>query len=177
MPKVKFVFANREAAKIYKNMPPKKGSAEAACVDLMATDYVTIFPNSTAMVPTGIRVELPKRFELQIRARSGLARDKKIMLANGIGTVDADYRGEIMAILYNGDRYNNFEIKPGDRICQATIRRVPDFDFELVEELSDTVRGENGFGSTGFDNAVDYDDLSEEEQKQVDKCLGLDEED
>ena len=97
------------------------------------------------MIPLGFAVELPIGYEMQIRGRSGLAA-KGIDV--GLGTVDCDYRGEVMACVINNSK-NDFTVANGDRICQCAVRAVPEFTIDIVEELSKTERGENGFGHTG----------------------------
>ncbi|MFP4407438.1 MAG: dUTP diphosphatase [Spirochaetaceae bacterium] len=101
-----------------------------------------------ALVPTGIRVELPPGYEAQIRPRSGLAAREGVTLLNTPGTIDADYRGEIKAILVNLSD-SRVTITPGMRIAQMVIAPVSRARFEQVETLAETVRGEGGFGSTG----------------------------
>jgi dUTP pyrophosphatase len=105
-------------------------------------------PGARALVPTGLSVELPEGHEWQIRARSGLALRHGLALANGIGTVDADYRGEVGVILVNlGARA--IRIAHGDRIAQAVLAPVLQAAFEQVDTLSQSARGMGGFGSTG----------------------------
>ncbi|GHU61165.1 deoxyuridine 5'-triphosphate nucleotidohydrolase [Clostridia bacterium] len=109
---------------------------------------IVIAPGKRAVVPTGLRIELPQGFEAQIRARSGLAAKHGIALVNGIGTIDSDYRGEIGVILINlGEE--EFAVNDGDRIAQMVIARYARTSFEIAGSLADTERGEGGFGSTG----------------------------
>ena len=99
-------------------------------------------------IPLGFKVEIPDGYELQIRMRSGLARDYGLIMSNGIGTIDRGYRGEVKALITSlGNR--NFIINPGDRIVQCKIAIVPKFKLVTVNELSSTERNEGGFGSTG----------------------------
>lgn len=119
-------------------------------MDLMAAvdETLTIKRNQIGLVPTGLSIALPVGFEFQVRPRSGLALRHGIAVLNSPGTVDADYRGEIKIILANlgtGD----FTINRGDRIAQIVLARVEYFDWQSVEELPDTLRGEGGFGHTG----------------------------
>ena len=103
------------------------------------------------MVSTGLAMALPAGFEAQIRARSGLAR-RGLIIPNGPGTIDADYRGEIKVLLLNLSAEDPFDIEQGERIAQMVIQRVPEVIFEEVEDLDalgKTSRGEGGFGSTG----------------------------
>lgn len=105
-------------------------------------------PMARALVPTGLRVAVPAGYELQIRARSGLALNHGICLANGIGTVDSDYRGPLGVILINlGDA--PFVIAHGARIAQGVLASVAQAQIVAVAQLSDTARGQGGFGSTG----------------------------
>lgn len=126
-----------------------KGSAGSDLYAYLPQGAVSISPGGTALIKTGIAVEVPIGIEMQIRARSGLALSHGIMLANGIGTVDSDYRGEIGVILYNAGS-NPFNIQHGMRIAQAVFAR---YDYPVmvnVKELSETARGTKGFGSTGI---------------------------
>lgn len=101
-----------------------------------------------ALIPTGLYFEVPEGYEAQVRARSGLAIKHGIGLVNGIGTVDADYRGEIRVPLINWSN-EDFVINDGDRIGQVIITSYEKVELEAAEELSDTERGEGGFGHTG----------------------------
>ncbi len=110
---------------------------------------VVIEPGKRALVPTGLFMEIPAGFEVQIRARSGLAVKYGVGLTNGIGTIDSDYRGEIKVALINwGD--DAFTVNNGDRIAQMVVCRYEKAELELAEELSDTERGSGGFGHTGI---------------------------
>ena len=100
------------------------------------------------LIPTGIYIELPAGFEAQIRPRSGLAAKHGITVTNSPGTIDADYRGEIKVSLVNVSR-DRFVLNPGERIAQMVIARYEKIEWEDVEVLSETQRGEGGFGSTG----------------------------
>lgn len=126
----------------------KKGSNGASGFDLVSTVDTDIFPNRKASIPTGIYIELPHGYELQVRSRSGISFKNEAILLNGIGTIDSDYRGEIKVPLKNLG-YKAFQIKKGDRIAQAVITKLPEIELIEVEELEDTERGNNGFGSTG----------------------------
>lgn len=129
---------------------PSYGTIHSAGLDLLAAidTAVTLKPLERTLIPTGIAVALPDGFELQIRARSGLARKNGIGLVNGIGTIDADYRGEIGVLIIN---YSNedFVIERGMRIAQAVLARYERIVWEPVSELEETARGVGGFGSTG----------------------------
>ena len=102
-----------------------------------------------ALVPTGIYIELPRGFEAQVRARSGLSIKHGITMVNGIGTVDSDYRGELKVPIINLGQ-EEFVIEDGMRIAQMVITKYQKVDFELVECLEDTERGAGGFGHSGL---------------------------
>ena len=99
-------------------------------------------------MPTGLYVEIPEGYEIQVRPRSGLAAKYGISVANAPGTIDPDYRGEIKVILVNLSN-EVFELKPGERIAQLVVAQFTRIEWESVEQLSDTERGAGGFGSTG----------------------------
>ena len=131
---------------------PAYATEGSAGVDLRANidEPVTIAPLRRVIVPTGLRIALPKGTEAQVRPRSGLAAKHGITVLNTPGTIDADYRGEVGVILVNlSDR--EFVVNPGERIAQMILARYERFDWEVVEELDDTVRGEGGLGSTGIE--------------------------
>jgi dUTP pyrophosphatase len=130
---------------------PEYKTKGASGIDLMANleDTVVLEPMERFMVPTGLFVEIPEGYEAQIRGRSGLAAKNGITLANGVGTIDSDYRGEIKVILINLGK-ESFEIKHGDRIAQMILARYEKIEFSLVDTLEDTHRGSGGFGHTGL---------------------------
>lgn len=109
---------------------------------------MTLQPMQRALVPTGLRVQLPQGYEMQLRPRSGLALKHGITLLNTPGTIDADYRGEIGVIMVNLSA-EPFVINDGDRICQMVVTRYSHVAWEPSETLDDTARGEGGFGHTG----------------------------
>ena len=110
---------------------------------------ITLKPLERVLVPTGIKIEIPVEYEAQIRARSGLSVKHGITLINAIGTVDADYRGEVGVIMFNSTN-EVFEIRESDRIAQFCLKKVLDIQFEEVETVSTlTDRGKKGYGSTG----------------------------
>ncbi len=127
---------------------PKYQTSGAVGFDLRAVENVSIPSGETRLVGTGLAVELPHGYELQIRPRSGLALKHSITVLNSPGTVDNDYRGEIKVLLINHGK-SDFQISKGDRIAQAVVNRVELVDIVQVEELSETQRGDKGFGSTG----------------------------
>ena len=132
------------------NELPEYGTELAAGVDLRANilNKINLKPLERILVPTGLFIELPEGYEAQIRPRSGLAIKKGITVLNTPGTIDADYRGEIMVILINLSN-ENVDINNGDRICQMVINRHEKAHFEEVIELNETKRGKGGFGHTG----------------------------
>lgn len=132
------------------NKLPEYGTELAAGVDLRAytKKKISLKPLERTMVPTGLFIELPEGYEAQIRPRSGLAIKKGITVLNTPGTIDADYRGEIMVILINLSNEKR-EIHNGDRICQMVINRHEKASFEEVKVLKETKRGKGGFGHTG----------------------------
>ena len=130
---------------------PTYGSEFAAGADLYACldAPVTIEPHKTFLVPTGLSMELPVGWAGMVHARSGMATKRDLAPANKVGVIDCDYRGEIMVSLHNhGCKPQTVE--PGERFAQLVIMPYLTAQFLEAEELSDTVRGEGGFGSTGF---------------------------
>ena len=133
------------------NQPlPEYATPQSAGVDLRANinEPVELKPLSRALIPTGLHIALPEGYEAQIRPRSGLAIKKGITCLNTPGTIDADYRGEVGVILINLSA-EPFIVNPGERIAQMIINKFEQAEFELVEELDETERGEGGFGNTG----------------------------
>ena len=110
---------------------------------------VTLKPGDIQNFGTGVSVELPEGYELQVRSRSGLAFKSHISLLNGIGTIDSDYRGEIGVILKNFSD-QDFVVEPGMRIAQGVVAKYERVNWEEVTELSETDRAKGGFGSTGL---------------------------
>ena len=131
---------------------PSYQSAHAAGLDMVAGvpegQPVRLKPGARALIPTGFALELPVGFEAQVRPRSGLAIKHGVTLLNSPGTVDADYRGELMVILVNHGR-EPFIVRRGDRIAQLVIAPVASVEIAAVEDLGATERGQGGFGSTG----------------------------
>jgi dUTP pyrophosphatase len=129
---------------------PRYASEEAAGLDLCSIEEISLQPLERRLVPTGLRVVIPKGFEAQIRPRSGLALKKGIGMVNAPGTIDSDYRGEIGVILINlgGD---TVKLDKGERIAQLVVCPVSRATLEVVPSVSayETARGEGGFGSTG----------------------------
>ncbi len=129
---------------------PAYSTKDSSGMDIRAAlmEDMVIESGGIAMVPTNLAVELPKGFEIQVRPRSGLAAEHGVTVLNTPGTIDADYRGEIKIILANLGK-NHFTIKRGDRIAQMVIGKVYQAQIIEVDTISDTERGENGFGSSG----------------------------
>ncbi len=131
---------------------PEYGSEFAAGFDLQAAILdivISVEPGERVVIPTGITLEVPIGYELQIRGRSGLALKHGISITHGVGTIDSDYRGEIKVLLINHGN-ETFSFKRGDRIAQAVLSKYEKIQWEEVDELTDTSRGLGGFGSTGI---------------------------
>ena len=129
---------------------PKYKTQGSSGLDLMAfiEKSIKLNPKESVLVPTGISVAIAEDLEIQIRPRSGLAAKSNISVLNTSGTIDSDYRGEIKVILFNHGN-NEFIINNKDRIAQMVLAPIIKAEFEEVDELPDTIRGEGGFGSTG----------------------------
>ena len=129
---------------------PQYETGQAAGLDVRANtaESITLGPLERALVPTGLYVELPEGYEMQVRPRSGLAAKHGLSLVNSPGTVDPDYRGEIKVILVNLSN-TPYELKPGERVAQLVVARFTRVEWERVEVLGETERGAGGFGSTG----------------------------
>lgn len=142
--KIKIINKSRHALPHYETVA-------SAGMDLRAslTESRTLKPLERTIVGTGLFIELPIGYEAQVRPRSGLAAKKGITVLNAPGTIDADYRGEIGVILANLSN-QDFEIRNGERIAQLVISKHERAEWEQVEILSQTDRGEGGFGSTGI---------------------------
>ena len=132
------------------NELPAYSTKLSAGMDLRAslTAPVVLKPMERKLIPTGLFIELPEGYEAQIRPRSGLALKKGITVPNSPGTIDADYRGEIGIILINLSA-EEFVIENGERICQMIVASHETVQWNLVEKLEETARGEGGFGHTG----------------------------
>lgn len=140
---IKFKKLNTEA-----KLPTFANEGDAG-MDICSVQELTIEPNKRALVKTGLAIELPKGWEAQVRSRSGLAYKHGVAVLNSPGTIDEPYRGEIGVILINhGDE--PYHISVGDRIAQLVLRRTEDVIPVFTEELTETSRGEGGFGSTGY---------------------------
>ena len=134
-----------------KDLPvPARQTPQSTGVDLHAkiNESVFIKKGECVLIPVGIKIALPLGYEAQIRSRSGLALNHGVVVLNSPGTIDADYRGEIKVLLMNHGN-DDFEIKRGDRIAQMIINKFEMLEFFETDELPETNRNENGFGSTG----------------------------
>lgn len=128
---------------------PKYQTSGSAGFDFHTVEDVTVFPKETKLVSTGLSFEIPEGYELQVRPRSGMSLKTKIRISNAPGTIDSDYRGVVSIIVDNISSHGSlpYEIKKGDRIAQGVICKVNQAVF-VEGELSETERGEGGFGST-----------------------------
>ena len=129
---------------------PKYKTDGSSGMDLMAflDKPISIMPQKSELIPTGLSIAIPDNTEIQIRPRSGLAAKNNISVLNTPGTIDSDYRGELKIILYNHGS-KEFVVKNEDRIAQMVLVPIIKATFEVVEELPETIRGAGGFGSTG----------------------------
>lgn len=131
---------------------PQYESRDAAGADIRAClenrDQLVIKPGQRVLVPTGLKFEIEKGYEVQVRPRSGLSLKTHLLVVNSPGTIDADYRGEVKVILGNFGQ-NDEVINHGDRIAQIVVAPILQVKFEKTSILSETKRGEGGFGSTG----------------------------
>ena len=127
---------------------PEYATKGSAAFDLSSSEDVVLYVGNTKLIPTGLAFEIPEGFELQIRPRSGMSYKTGFRIANSPGTIDSDYRGEVSIIAEtNGEAI--VHIKKGDRIAQAVLAPVTQAEFEVINDLTETERGEGGFGSTG----------------------------
>jgi len=127
---------------------PKYETKGSAGLDIKSIEELTINPGERKLVKTGLFLEIPEGYEVQVRPRSGLALKKGVTVLNSPGTIDADYRGEVGVILINHSD-ESYDIIIGDRIAQMVFAKVEQADWLETEEISETERGEGGFGSTG----------------------------
>ncbi len=130
---------------------PKYETSGAAGMDICAKELVHFDPHATKLVKTGIFVQIPNGYEIQVRPRSGMSLKTPLRVANSPGTIDSDYRGEICVIMHNTANFE-FVVNAGDRIAQLVIKEVPQIEWFPVYDkniLSITERGTGGFGSTG----------------------------
>lgn len=139
---------------IIASQPPSYAHPGDAGADLVSAEALRLEPGQRALVSTGVRIALPDGFAAFVVPRSGLATKHGITIVNSPGTVDAGYRGEIKVTLLNTDQTEAYEIAVGDRIAQLIVMPVTRANFVPVESLPDSVRGEGGFGSTGYQNTT-----------------------
>jgi dUTP pyrophosphatase len=137
---------------IIASQPPRYAHPGDAGADLVSTESLRLEPGQRALVGTGVRIALPDGYAAFVVPRSGLATKHGITIVNSPGTVDAGYRGEIKVTLLNTDAEQAFDIAVGDRIAQMIVMPVTRARFVPVDELPGSVRGEGGFGSTGYSN-------------------------
>jgi dUTP pyrophosphatase len=131
---------------------PEYQTEHAAAMDIHACldEPMIVQPLQRFMVPTGLAVEIPAGYEMQIRARSGMSIKHGITMVNGVGTIDADYRGELSILMINLSQ-DVFTIEPGMRVAQMLVQKYEKVTWQVSDTLSETDRGAGGFGSTGFD--------------------------
>jgi len=129
---------------------PEYQTAHAAGLDVRANlaEAVTLKPLQRALIPTGLFLEIPVGYEMQVRPRSGLAYKYGIGIVNSPGTIDADYRGELKVLLVNLSD-TNFVVQDGERIAQLVVARYETINWQPTQTLSETTRGTGGYGSTG----------------------------
>lgn len=129
---------------------PKYETKGSAGMDVRAniSEPVVLGSLERKLIPTGIKMAIPEGYEVQVRPRSGLALKYGISMANAIGTIDSDYRGEIGVILINLSK-DEYTVQPQERIGQLVLNKVEQMEFEVVSSLDETERGEGGFGHTG----------------------------
>lgn len=140
---------NINVKKLDKNAQiPKYATSQSAGFDFCSVENCTIKPTERRLVKTGLAISFPSGYELQVRPRSGLALKHGITCLNSPGTIDSDYRGEIMVLLINHSS-QDFEIKIGDRIAQGVLNEIKQASFCQTDSLDDTDRSTGGFGSTG----------------------------
>lgn len=128
-------------------MPDKKYPGDAG-FDIYSSEQKKIWPGEVSLIKTGIAIELPIGYEAQVRARSGHALKHGVFCVNGIGTIDADYRGELGVILSRVG-FGSYVVQKGEAIAQLVIKKVPNVKLIQADELSESDRGANGYGSTG----------------------------
>ena len=129
-------------------LPPVYATVGSACFDLHSIDLATIRPGEQATIRTGLVFEVPLNHVMLLYSRSGHAAKFNIRLANCVGVIDSDYRGQICVLLHN-DGFEAYTVRPQDRIAQALILPLPEVELVMTNSLTDTARGSGGFGSTG----------------------------
>lgn len=146
MEKIKVKVVN-----VSNNALPEYATPQSAGMDLRAniTEKVELYPMERKLIPSGIKIQLPEGYEAQVRPRSGLALKHGVTVLNAPGTIDADYKGEVGVILINLSN-NIFFIEPNDRIAQLVIAKHETAEWEEVEALDESERGDGGFGHSGI---------------------------
>ena len=146
MEKIKVKVVN-----VSNNALPEYATPQSAGMDLRAniTEKVELYPMERKLIPSGIKIQLPEGYEAQVRPRSGLALKHGVTVLNAPGTIDADYKGEVGVILINLSN-NIFFIEPNDRIAQLVIAKHETTEWEEVDALDESERGEGGFGHSGI---------------------------
>ena len=147
METIKIQRLNEKAKNFYENMYKTKGSA-GFDLAYLGDEPLTIKPNEVVKIETGLKVELSPHTYLQIHSRSGLATKNRIVVANNVGIIDNDFRGELIVVLTNFSN-EDYVVKPNDRVAQAIVMSYIRPRVDFVDELNETERGEGGFGSTG----------------------------
>ena len=148
--KLHFMFVSDEAREVYKDHKFYPATTFSAGVDLLATDKVEIYPGENKLVGLGVAVQIPLLHFGLLALRSSTPRKTGLLIPNGVGVIDADYRGEIMMQLFNPPHNNYLSvIEKGDRIAQLIVMPYNNAEWMEVGELSKTGRGDGGFGSTG----------------------------
>ena len=127
---------------------PSYATTGSACRDVYVPEDWHCLPNQVTKIPLGFEVDIPYGYEMQLRMRSGLSMKFPSYMANGVATIDSDFRGEV-ALLFTNLTGDVVQFMAGDRVCQCVIKEVPMFDFVEVTELTETDRGSGGTGSTG----------------------------
>ncbi|WP_298844049.1 dUTP diphosphatase [uncultured Roseobacter sp.] len=148
MTEIRITFASQEAAALGLPAYETPGAAGADLRACLPQGAVALEPGARKLIPTGLRMEIPAGFEVQVRARSGLALRHGLTLPNSPGTIDSDYRGELGVIVMNAGEAA-VEITHGMRIAQMVVAPVVQATFAVTDTLSETARGAGGFGSTG----------------------------
>ena len=142
--------------KVYKHDDvelPFYATPNSSGFDLIAQEDIVLRPNNKKLISTGLYVEIPEGYEIQIRPRSGLSLKTPLMIANSPGTIDSDYRGEIKIIIWNTSPSQSYTIRRGDRIAQGVLAKVERAKFVVVDKLSPTERQDKGFGHSGLNNS------------------------
>jgi dUTP pyrophosphatase len=133
------------------NPDPKYSTKGSSGMDIRAfLQEDVVMKNNVCIIPTGLFVEIPKGYEIQIRSRSGLAAKQGLFVLNSPGTIDSDYRGEIKVILYYALNQGSAVIKSGDRIAQMVLSKVDTIEWQEAFDLNETKRNTGGLGSTGI---------------------------